>query len=90
MDVKNYTTFVEWAAKHDPYTADVLRLIMNDLIGQYEGQYECVDNVRFATVSDPEEVAAYELAVAQGCCGSVDRAAVIDGRVYLFGFNHGH
>jgi hypothetical protein len=54
------------------------------------GDFECVDNCRIALKSDPKEMADYEAARADGCCGFYDQEILVDGEVYLIGCNYGH
>lgn len=58
-----------------------------------DAQKNCfhIDNERACETSKPNEVIAYELARESGCCGSVDKTAFHpNGRVFRYGFNHGH
>lgn len=49
------------------------------------------DNFRYAFKDNPEQVAEYEKAEAQGCCGFYDVEITLpDGRILMFGFNYGH
>lgn len=62
---------------------------VNDPEGDY---YEFTDNFRIARSDRPEELRAYEDAMYDGCCGSVDATfgPSPGGFGYLWGFNHGH
>lgn len=51
-------------------------------------QYDCVDNKRI--VKDGECKQEYYQQQIKGCCGYFDKEIVIDGIVYLIGFNYGH
>ena len=62
-----------------------------------ELELEFMDNLRVAKASIPEEVAAYEKAYEDGCCGFKDDAIMISDdddsngiAAYLVGFNYGH
>lgn len=50
----------------------------------------CCDNERVADMDSPDEVAAYEAAAAEGCCGSYEGTVTVGGRTFRFGFNYGH
>jgi hypothetical protein len=49
-----------------------------------------IDNGRIGYPDDPESMAAYEKAKADGCCGSSDEDVVINGRPAIVGCNFGH
>lgn len=51
---------------------------------------DCVDNIRFAYVSDGKEMKAYEDAANSGCCGSFDRTIIVGGQPAIIGCNYGH
>lgn len=52
----------------------------------------CIDNIRIAKKSHPDEVDRYEDYQEEGCCGFVDVefTAPEDSEIYLIGFNYGH
>ncbi len=52
----------------------------------------CRDNDRLADVSKPDQVAAFEDAERQGCCGqaSFRFGPAPSGATYVWGFNYGH
>lgn len=52
--------------------------------------YDCVDNYRCARSDNPAEVAEYEEAVNDGCCGFFDEEIELCGIKVLRGFNYGH
>jgi hypothetical protein len=52
---------------------------------------ECIDNLRWADVTLPQELAAYNTAKDGGCCGSFDgEVKAPDGKTYKVGCNYGH
>lgn len=51
---------------------------------------DCTDGHRVARVGDSEAEKTYEEVRANGCCGFVDETLVVDGVLYLVGFNYGH
>ena len=54
-------------------------------------EYDCVDNVRMARKDNPAEVAEYEAAREDGCCGFFDiEIPCTDGSTLMYGFNYGH
>jgi hypothetical protein len=59
-----------------------------------EDQYENPDNYRQARETEPDEMAEYESARTDGCCGSEDVTLDVtwDCNVVkiAYGFNHGH
>ena len=58
---------------------------------EISGEYENIDNERFAQAGDPVEVAAYEKKRNTGCCGAIDQILADDcGHLWLAGFNYGH
>jgi len=66
---------------------------------QYDGKrplddthmYECMDNLRFARVTEAAMCIKYEERYKRGCCGSVDQVIEDDdGDLWLVGFNYGH
>lgn len=48
------------------------------------------DNWRICRMANAEEVAIYEEALKNGCCGYPDEVFEIDGVKIKFGFNYGH
>jgi hypothetical protein len=56
---------------------------------QDEGE-ECIDNVRAAFYDDFAGMAAYDRAVEQGCCGSIDMDVTVNGKAAQVGANYGH
>ena len=48
------------------------------------------DNERFAYCDEPKELQKYFKQLMNGCCGSEDRIAKIDGRFCIIGCNFGH
>lgn len=48
------------------------------------------DNRRICRMANAEEVAIYEEALKNGCCGYSDEVFEIDGVKIKFGFNYGH
>jgi hypothetical protein len=55
------------------------------------GEYECMDNYRWAEVGDAFAEEDYEGQKASGCCGSHDTVITgPDGSRFRVGFNYGH
>lgn len=54
------------------------------------GDVEYDDNYRSGFVDDPAQMAVYDRAVRQGCCGSFDMSVMIDEREFVMGCNYGH
>jgi hypothetical protein len=53
--------------------------------------YQHCDNFRYARPGQLDQIAAYEAAAENGCCGSVDvKLALPGGEELMFGFNYGH
>jgi hypothetical protein len=60
------------------------------IFSQVEGE-DCVDNLRWAEVDDPEQMKAFRKAAEEGCCGSFSGQVVgPDGKKYVVGCNYGH
>lgn len=50
----------------------------------------CVDNWRYARADNADEVAAFEDAERDGCCGFFNTEIECDGTTIMLGFNYGH
>lgn len=48
------------------------------------------DSFRFAKESDPTQVAEFRAAEERGCCGSWNGELLVDGVLWLYGFQYGH
>lgn len=57
---------------------------------EHEGDYDDVDNHRFARAGDSEEVKKYVEARKTGCCGQFDEVWPMGDVLVLYGFDHGH
>lgn len=54
------------------------------------GDEDYIDNVRVGFEDDAASMAAYEAALASGCCGSYDLTMIAGGRFMAMGCNYGH
>jgi hypothetical protein len=61
----------------------------DDMYDDLDGE-QCFDNYRFAFLDDAAQVALYEKAERDGCCGSSDEEVLVDGRRAWIGCNFGH
>ena len=52
--------------------------------------HDCVDNMRFCFLDDPDGIAGYERQADGGCCGSRDVEITVGGRPAQVGANYGH
>lgn len=50
----------------------------------------CKDNYRMAHEDDAIQMAEYQAAIEDGCCGSFDALVEIDGKRVWIGCNYGH
>lgn len=69
-----------------------LRVQLESFWQMPDNDLECVDNYRMCLRDEPTHEAAYEEAMDEGCCGSVDVQFGPSplGRFYRYGFNYGH
>lgn len=61
---------------------------MFDILDKEEA--DCIDNYRFALLSDKAAVTAYNEAEENGCCGYFDQFVFINGQPAKIGCNYGH
>lgn len=55
------------------------------------GDFEHIDNYRYAHANNLEEELAYYEQQTNGCCGFVDVELTLpNGEILLYGFNYGH
>jgi len=52
--------------------------------------YENIDNLRVAKLSNTSEVNEYERAYKDGCCGFYDEIICVNRELWIVGFNYGH
>lgn len=85
----HYTRLKAWLVEQ--YGEKVGTFLANRFASDLRG-CACIDNIRVCDMAVPSEVAAYEKARSNGCCGFSDRELHYfkTGQRFMIGFNHGH